>query len=129
MFRRHDTTYADDAAGNREAYADREHALYVEYIGELSNVPTLTSADEVVLAPRKPLPIDFREGWRPDARREARRDPYLVRDEQRRDLEDLYAEYERGPEGATKKKTKGKKARAQAPRAARAKAPKRKRRS
>jgi hypothetical protein len=128
MFRRHDTTFAADAVGNREAYADREHALYVEYVGELSKVPTLTPADEVVFAPRKPLPVDFREGWRADARKESRRDPYLVRDEQRRYLEELYAEYECGLEGATKKKTKRKKARMQAPRAATTKVSKRKRR-
>jgi hypothetical protein len=120
MSRWHDTILTDEAADDREEFADGAHSLYLEYAGELLKVPTLTLADEVVVTPRKPLPVDFREGHRPDARKEARSDPYLFREERRRDLEELYAEYERGAGGATKKKRK----RAQAPRAA---APKRKR--
>jgi hypothetical protein len=128
MSRRHDTIFADEAAHDRECFAGGAHALYLEYVSELLKVPTLTVADEVVAVPREPLPADFRQGYRPDARKEARRDPYLARDERKGDLEELYAEYESGAAATTKKKTKRKKTRAQTPRAAAAKAPKGKRR-
>ena len=78
--------------------------MYLEYVAELAKVPTLDLHDEVVLSPRPALPADFRRGQRPNARKEARDDPYRVREGWASDLEELYTEYAGGAVASSKKR-------------------------
>lgn len=94
----------EPAAEQGDPVADRESALYLEYVAELRKVPTLTLQDEVVVSPRPTLPADFRQGQRPNARREARDDPDRLREQQASEIEALYVEYASGAVAAKKKK-------------------------
>lgn len=107
MARRHDNLLVNPTT--QDADAESGPALYLEYVEELLKVPTLTLHDEVVVAPRPTLPVDFRSGQRADARKAPRDDGYRLREERASDLEALYAEYAGGAEGLEKK---GKKTRA-----------------
>jgi hypothetical protein len=102
MARRHDKVFAVPTT-ERGDLAGGDLALYFEYLEELRKVPTLTLVDEVVVSARPALPADFRQGQRPNARREGRDDPHRLREEQAGDLELVYAEYT-GRAAAPKKK-------------------------
>ena len=108
MARRHDNLLLKPTT--QDADAASESALYLEYVADLLNVPTLTLHDEVVVSPRPTLPVDFRSGQRADARKAPRDDLYRLREELASDFESLYAEYASGVDGVENKK--GKKARA-----------------
>jgi hypothetical protein len=103
MARRHDQVFAAPTTERGDLAGDGDLALYFEYVEELRKVPTLTVVDEVVAFARQPLPPDFRQGQRPNARREARDDPDRLREEQASDLERVYAEYTGGAVAPKKK--------------------------
>lgn len=123
LARRHDKLFIAPTTKHAALAVDGEPALYLEYVDELRKVPTLPLHDEVIVSPRPKLPVDFRQGQRPNARKEARDDPYRLREEQASDHEALYLEYASGAGGPKKK---SKRSRAQGDSAARA--PTRKRR-
>ena len=112
MARRQDKLFAEPTAERAELIGDDGPTPYLEYVDELSKVPTLTLHDEVAISRRPVLAADFRQGQRPNARKEARDDPYRLREEQAGDLAELYAEYASGTAAAVVKK-KRKRARAQ----------------
>jgi hypothetical protein len=124
MARRQDKLFTEPTAEHAAPAGDSGPASYLEYVDELGKVPTLALSDEVVVSPRPALAPDFRQGQRPNARREPRDDGYRLREEQASDLEGLYAEYVSGGNGAAAKK-KRTRARAQGDSAPRA--PQRKR--
>ena len=113
MARRQDKLFAAPTAERAEPTGDGGPAPYLEYVAELSKVPTLTLHDEVASSPRPALEADFRQGQRPNVRKEARDDPYRLREEQAGDLEELYAEYASGSAGGAAKKKRKRAARAQ----------------
>jgi len=124
MARRQDKLFVEPTAERAALTGDDGPARYLEYIDELSKVPTLPLQDEVVVSPRARLAADFRQGQRPNVRKEARDDSYRLREEQASDLEELHAEYASGTAGSAAKK-KRKRARAQGDSAPRAPARKR----
>jgi len=65
------------------------HEVYDEYLGELDKVPVLR---DPVARPRPALQADFRQGQRPDARRESRPDAHSLREAHDGDLLSLYTE-------------------------------------
>ena len=115
MARRQDKLFAEPTAERAEPTGDGGPAPYLEYVDELSKVPTLTLHDEVAVSPRPVLAADFRQGQRPNARKEARDDPYRLREERAGDLEELYAEYASGTADAVKKKRKRARAQGDSP--------------
>jgi len=104
MARRQDKLFVEPTTRRGDLAPGGEPALYLEYVEELGKVPTLTLGDEVVSFPRPSLPADFRQGQRPNARKEARDDPYALREERTGDLDLLYAEYAGGGSATTQKK-------------------------
>jgi hypothetical protein len=66
------------------------HVLYAEYVRGFDDVPVLR--DAVLMPPPKARP-DFRAGARRDERKEARPDPYAVREASTAETEHLYDEY------------------------------------
>jgi hypothetical protein len=82
-----------------------DHALYDEYVCELDKIPVLRDPVEL---PRARLQADFRQGQRPDARRESRSDAYTRREAQAGDLLSLYVEHSQAaatpPKRAKRKK-------------------------
>lgn len=68
------------------------HARYDEYLRLLDEVPVLV---DVVSEPPRVVIRDFRLGQRPNVRKAAREDAYVVREEHFAERERAYAEYER----------------------------------
>jgi hypothetical protein len=95
---------ATDAAAAHLATAEEhdtgetEHSVYDEYVRGFDDVPTLLDAVGPP-PPRRHAP-DFRQGERPDLRREPRVDARALRETKAADLERAYVEYLRPDEPA-----------------------------
>jgi hypothetical protein len=82
---------ADATTPTEPTFADSNDCeLYDQYVSELDKVPVLR--DSVPL-PRPPLPADFRQGQRKDARKESRPDAHIAREAVAGDLMSQYVEY------------------------------------
>ena len=88
-FKRMPTHSALDDDSRADAASERD-ASYAEYLRDLDDVPVLR--DVTHEPPRIPV-RDFRLGQRPDVRRRARDDAYLLREYHAFDLEQRYVEY------------------------------------
>ena len=73
-----------------DASAVESYAVYEEYLRMLDEVPVLS---DIVDEPPRIRIRDFRRGERPDARKQPREDPYLLREQLAWDIEQRYAEY------------------------------------
>ena len=83
-------------------------ALYEEYLRGFDRVPILR--DAVVIPPPRIAPPDFRQGERPDVRRETRLDALSLRESNVAELELVYQEYvQAASRRTTSKKRKRKK--------------------
>lgn len=81
-----------------------EIECYDEYVRGLEEVPTLVDA----VAPGPRPPPDFRNGERPDQRKEPRPDAWLERESLSSEIERLYSEYASGSAADAKPAPKGK---------------------
>lgn len=84
------TRPSESLAGSYQPALPEANARYAEYLRALDEVPVLL---DVVSEPPRSQIRDFRLGQRPNVRKAAREDAYLVRRQQAEGLADSYAEY------------------------------------